>query len=80
MARCPRVAGIRQDVTRHKRAERTLHNEERRKDEFLAMLAHELRNPLAPMRSARWTCSSSFPRAAKTCSAHAISLAGSCTI
>jgi len=50
--RCLRVAGICQDVTRHKRAERTLHNEERRKDEFLAMLAHELRNPLAPMRSA----------------------------
>ncbi|PLP96608.1 hybrid sensor histidine kinase/response regulator [Cupriavidus pauculus] len=50
--RCLRVAGICQDVTRHNRAERTLHNEERRKDEFLAMLAHELRNPLAPMRSA----------------------------
>ncbi|MEN7529553.1 response regulator [Cupriavidus sp. DL-D2] len=50
--RCLRVAGICQDVTRHKRAERALHNEERRKDEFLAMLAHELRNPLAPMRSA----------------------------
>ena len=47
-----RVAGICQDVTRHNRAERTIHNEERRKDEFLAMLAHELRNPLAPMRSA----------------------------
>ncbi|MCA3184038.1 MULTISPECIES: response regulator [unclassified Cupriavidus] len=50
--RCLRVAGICQDVTRHNRAERTIHNEERRKDEFLAMLAHELRNPLAPMRSA----------------------------
>jgi len=49
---CLRVAGICHDVTRYKRAERTLRNEERRKDEFLAMLAHELRNPLAPMRSA----------------------------
>nr|WP_315592009.1 response regulator [uncultured Cupriavidus sp.] len=49
---CLRVAGICQDVTRHNRAERALHDEERRKDEFLAMLAHELRNPLAPMRSA----------------------------
>ncbi len=29
-----------------------LREEERRKDQFLAMLAHELRNPLAPMRSA----------------------------
>ena len=26
--------------------------EGRRKDEFLAMLAHELRNPLAPIRNA----------------------------
>ena len=25
---------------------------DRRKDEFLAMLAHELRNPLAPIRNA----------------------------
>lgn len=29
-----------------------LANESRRKDEFLAMLSHELRNPLAPIRSA----------------------------
>lgn len=47
-----RVAGIFQDITRHKRAERLLRDEERRRDDFLAMLAHELRNPLAPMRSA----------------------------
>ncbi|MGO4331180.1 MULTISPECIES: hybrid sensor histidine kinase/response regulator [unclassified Cupriavidus] len=47
-----RVAGIYQDITRQKRAERMLLEEDRRKDEFLAMLAHELRNPLAPMRSA----------------------------
>ncbi|WP_454726315.1 MULTISPECIES: hybrid sensor histidine kinase/response regulator [Cupriavidus] len=47
-----RVAGIYQDITRQKRAERLLQEEDRRKDDFLAMLAHELRNPLAPMRSA----------------------------
>ncbi|EHP41027.1 signal transduction histidine kinase [Cupriavidus basilensis OR16] len=47
-----RVAGICQDITQQKRAERMLLKEDRRKDEFLAMLAHELRNPLAPMRSA----------------------------
>ena len=29
-----------------------LHERDRRKDEFLAMLAHELRNPLAPIRNA----------------------------
>jgi signal transduction histidine kinase len=33
-------------------AEDNLRNADRRKDEFLAMLAHELRNPLAPIRNA----------------------------
>jgi PAS domain S-box-containing protein len=47
-----RVAGTCQDVTTQKRARRALRGEERRKEQFLAMLAHELRNPLAPMRSA----------------------------
>ncbi|EHP44120.1 signal transduction histidine kinase [Cupriavidus basilensis OR16] len=46
------VAGICQDVTTQNRALRALRDEQRRKDQFLAMLAHELRNPLAPMRSA----------------------------
>jgi signal transduction histidine kinase len=35
-----------------KRAEEALKRADRRKDEFLAMLAHELRNPLAPIRNA----------------------------
>ena len=35
-----------------KRQAKQLANESRRKDEFLAMLSHELRNPLAPIRSA----------------------------
>ncbi|CAG9178955.1 hybrid sensor histidine kinase/response regulator [Cupriavidus pinatubonensis] len=47
-----RVAGTCQDVTTQNRARRALRGEERRKEQFLAMLAHELRNPLAPMRSA----------------------------
>ncbi len=34
------------------RVERELHEVARRKDEFLATLAHELRNPLGPIRSA----------------------------
>ncbi|HEX8788303.1 MAG TPA: ATP-binding protein [Telluria sp.] len=40
------------DVTERKRAEEALRQADRRKDEFLAMLAHELRNPLAPIASA----------------------------
>ncbi len=40
------------DVTALKHAERSLRDADRRKDEFLAVLAHELRNPLAPIRNA----------------------------
>ena len=41
-----------QDVTAHKEANRALQAADRRKDEFLATLAHELRNPLAAIRNA----------------------------
>jgi two-component system CheB/CheR fusion protein len=40
------------DIHDRKLAEEGLKAEHRRKDEFLAALAHELRNPLAPMRNA----------------------------
>jgi PAS domain S-box-containing protein len=40
------------DVTKRRRAEQALRDTDRRKDEFLATLAHELRNPLAPIRQA----------------------------
>jgi PAS domain S-box-containing protein len=41
-----------QDITARKQAELAMLDADRRKDEFLAMLAHELRNPLAPIRNA----------------------------
>jgi signal transduction histidine kinase len=44
-------AGINLDISRLKRVEEELREADRRKDEFLATLAHELRNPLAPIRS-----------------------------
>lgn len=40
------------DVDDQKRTEAELQEADRRKDEYLAMLAHELRNPLAPIRNA----------------------------
>jgi PAS domain S-box-containing protein len=40
------------DVSERRRAEQELVAADRRKDEFLAVLAHELRNPLAPIRQA----------------------------
>ena len=43
------------DITQRRGSERALEDADRRKDEFLAMLAHELRNPLAPIRNAAHT-------------------------
>jgi signal transduction histidine kinase/ActR/RegA family two-component response regulator len=42
---------IRELIASHERAAAALREADRRKDEFLAMLAHELRNPLAPIRN-----------------------------
>ncbi|HET6655696.1 MAG TPA: ATP-binding protein [Gammaproteobacteria bacterium] len=41
-----------EDITPLKQVEAELREASRRKDEFLAMLAHELRNPLMPIRNA----------------------------
>jgi PAS domain S-box-containing protein len=43
--------GIAIDITERRRAVEALKEADRRKDEFLATLAHELRNPLAPISS-----------------------------
>jgi PAS domain S-box-containing protein len=45
------VAVLFNDISARKRAENALQEANRRKDEFLATLAHELRNPLAPLRT-----------------------------
>jgi len=47
-----RYLGIVADITARKHAETRLREADARKDEFLATLAHELRNPLAPIRNA----------------------------
>ncbi len=46
------VGAVVEDITEQRLALDELHNASRRKDEFLAMLAHELRNPLAPIKNA----------------------------
>lgn len=43
--------GMASDITARKQAEEKLRDADRRKEEFLAMLAHELRNPLAPIKN-----------------------------
>jgi PAS domain S-box-containing protein len=43
--------GTNTDISEIKRMEQALRDNDRRKDEFLATLAHELRNPLAPIRN-----------------------------
>jgi len=42
---------IARDITERKRSEEALLEADRRKDQFIAILAHELRNPLAPLRN-----------------------------
>jgi PAS domain S-box-containing protein len=49
--RAVRAVGAMVDLTERKRAEDRLQEDIRRKDEFLATLAHELRNPLAPIQA-----------------------------
>ena len=50
--RAVRNFGVSLDVTERKMAEQALREADRKKDEFIATLAHELRNPLAPIRNA----------------------------
>jgi PAS domain S-box-containing protein len=59
------VRGVSLDVTERRRAEEELREADRRKDEFLAMLAHELRNPLAPISAAAELLRHTQPDAAR---------------
>jgi PAS domain S-box-containing protein len=47
-----RIFGVTMDITERKLVETRLQDADQQKDRFIAMLAHELRNPLAPIRNA----------------------------
>ena len=72
------VAGTTRDVTERKQLEGSLIDADRRKDEFLATLAHELRNPLAPIRNAVHLLKARQSRPRTTCAWRARSSIGRC--
>jgi PAS domain S-box-containing protein len=53
------------DISAHVKARARLEAADRQKDEFLAMLAHELRNPLAPIRNAGELLTRTLPAESK---------------
>ena len=66
-----RMVGATISIDAHKRAEAALRDADRRKDEFLAMLAHELRNPLAPISTAAQLLQAPAAPTARRCGAPA---------
>lgn len=49
---CSKLLGVATDITDRKNIEEALQQADRKKDEFLAILAHELRNPMAAISAA----------------------------
>ena len=72
VGRPPRLIGFVSDITERRRTTEALEDASRNKDEFLAMLAHELRNPLAPISAAAQILSMGRADAALTLKAGAI--------
>jgi hemerythrin-like metal-binding protein/PAS domain S-box-containing protein len=70
--RAVQMAGMTLDITAQKRAEEAVRESDRRKDEFLGMLSHELRNPLAPIRNSVQLLGRVAPASAQAERAHVI--------
>ena len=64
--------GIVRDITERKRAEQALRDADRHKDEFLAMLSHELRNPLAALSTAAHVLRAAAPGDPAALGAHGV--------
>jgi PAS domain S-box-containing protein len=67
-----RSFGVVMDITERKHFEQQLRDEDRKKDNFIATLAHELRNPLAPIRNAVSVLARSPDRDAQTAWCHQV--------
>jgi PAS domain S-box-containing protein len=66
------LLGISHDITERKRYEEELREADRRKDEFLGMLSHELRNPLAPIRNSIYLLRNTDPGSAQAARAQSV--------
>lgn len=60
------------DVTARTEAEQALREADRRKDEFLGVLSHELRNPLTPIRNSLYILERAVPGGEQAKRAHAV--------
>ena len=61
------MVGATISIDAYKKAEAALRDSDRRKDEFLAMLAHELRNPLAPISAAAQLLQAAAATSCRSC-------------
>ncbi|MGC4116813.1 MAG: PAS domain-containing protein [Myxococcales bacterium] len=67
-----RVIGVLFDMTERRRMEDALRESHRRKDEFLGVLSHELRNPLAPIRNSLYILQRAPPASEQAKRAHQV--------
>jgi PAS domain S-box-containing protein len=67
-----RVVGVCADITAHKAAEQALREVDLRREQFLAVLSHELRNPLAAARNSLFILDQAHPGGAQARAARGI--------